>query len=148
MKFREGDREVFPDQVIIYQAGDSYYVVAPQYPGYEMDVQILRGTIEKDMTVTVNYRPKEWDLKIRYIFQDGGVAAPSYQEKLLTGEKYDVESPEIEGYKTRILRIEGTNPGRNEQFTVIYIPEYEKLGDEPTPLGLEQTFMQVGVCFE
>lgn len=148
VKFREDGQEVFPDEELIYLAGDSYYVVAPQYPGYEPDVQILRGTIEKDMTLTVTYRPKMWTMKIHYIFQDGTQAAPMYQTKLQTGEEYEVESPAIEGYKTLSLWKTGTNPGKDEQFTVIYVPEDEELKDPPTPLGLERTFMQVGVCFE
>ena len=149
VKFVEDGQEVFPDQVITYLAGDNYYVVAPQYPGYTPDIQIVRGTIWNDMTMIVTYRPKEgWNLKIRYIFTDGRTAAPTYHVKLRTGENYDVESPEIEGWKPVRLRVTGVNPGRDEQFTVIYVPEDVELGDPPTPLGLERTFMQVGVCVE
>ena len=149
VKFMEGGKEVFPQQVLTYLSGDGYYVVAPQYPGYEADIQIVRGTIWDDMTVIVTYRPLEgWNLKIRYIFRDGRTAAPAYQAKLQTGEYYDVESPVIDGYKTLTLRRTGVNQGRDEQFTVIYVPEDEELGDPPTPLGLELTFMQVGVCVE
>lgn len=149
VKFVEDGQEVFPDQVITYLSGDNYYVVAPQYPGYVADIQIVRGTIWNDMTVIVTYRPIEgWNLKIRYIFPDGRTAAPPYQAKLRTGESYDVESPEIEGYKTLKVRITGVNPGRDEQFTVVYVPEDEEITDPPTPLGLERTFMQVGVSIE
>ena len=124
-------------------------MVPPQYPGHDADIRIVRGTIYEDMTVIVTYTPREdWNLKIRYIYPDGTEAAPTYSDTLKTGEAYDVLSPVIEGYKTLTLRKSGTNPGRNERYTVIYVPENEELADLPIPLGLERTFMQVGVCFE
>ena len=148
VKYIADGTEAFPDQVFIHTPGDSYYVVSPQLPGYDVDIQIVRGTIWKDMTVIVRYIPKAWTVTIRYIYPDGTEAAPTYRATVKTGESYSVTSPVIEGWKTLRLRIDGTNPGRNEQYTVIYIPDYFELRDLPMPLGLEQTFMQEGVCFE
>jgi hypothetical protein len=51
-------------------------------------------------------------------------------------------------------RVRGTNPGRDESYTVIYIPEdadiekLTRLEDFDIPLGLGRTFMHQGVCVE
>ena len=148
VKFHEDYSPVFPDQIIYYTPGSGYYVVPPQYPGYDVDIQIVRGTIEEDMIVVVHYIPKAWTLSIRYIYPDGTEAAAPYEAVVRTDAAYDVESPVIEGYKALTLRVSGTNPGRNEQYTVIYVPEDAEPGDPPAPLGLETTSMQAGVCFE
>ena len=148
VKFHEDNSPVFPDQIIYYTPGSGYYVVPPQYPGYDVDIQIVRGTIEEDMIVVVHYIPKAWTLSIRYIYPDGTEAAAPYEAVVRTDAPYDVESPVIEGYKALTLRVSGTNPGRNEQYTVIYVPEDAEPGDLPAPLGLETTSMQAGVCFE
>ena len=149
VKYYSEDGKVFPDTVIVYDRGGDYYVVSPQYPGYDVEIEIVRGTINEDMTIIVHYYPKEWTLTIRYIFQDGSKAADTYTAIVKTGESYDVESPVIDGYKAVLLRVSGVmDPGRNMEYTVIYVPEGTNVPDAPTPLGLEQTFMQVGVCYE
>ena len=148
VKFQEDNSPVFPDQIIYYTPGSGYYVVSPQYPGYDVDIQIVRGTIEEDMVVIVHYIPKAWTLKINYIYPDGTEAAAPYEAVVRTDAAYDVESPVIEGYKTLTLRVSGTNPGRNEQYTVVYVPEDREPGNPPAPLDLEPTSVQVGVCFE
>ena len=151
VKYYEGEEKIFPDEVLYYTPGSGYYVVSPQKPGYEADIQIVQGTIEEDMTVIVRYTPKEKELtlKISYIFADGQQAAPPYSRTMPLGTEYDVPSPEIEGYKTLLLRVSGTAmPGSKMHYVVIYVPENQELIDPPTPLGFERTFMQVGICFE
>jgi hypothetical protein len=115
----------------------------------DVEIEIVEGTINEDMTVIVHYYPKEWPLTIRYIYPDGRQAAETYTATVKTGEGYDVLSPVIEGYKAMILRVKGVmDPGRAMEYTVIYVPEGTTVPDEPVPLGLEKTFMQVGVCYE
>ena len=138
--------------MLYYTPGSEYYVVSPQKPGYEADIQIVQGTIEEDMTMIVRYTPKEKELtlKISYIFADGQQAAPPYSRTMPLGTTYDVPSPEIEGYKALLLRVSGTAmPGSRMHYVVIYVPENQELIDPPTPLGLgDRTYMQVGICFE
>ncbi len=152
VKYYEDEEEVFPDEVLYYTPGSEYYVVSPQKPGYEADIQIVQGTIEEDMTVIVHYTPKEraLTLKIRYIFADGQRAADPYIRTMSLGTGYDVPSPEIEGYKALLLRVSGmATPGSKMHYVVIYVPVNQELIDPPTPLGLgDRTYMQVGICFE
>lgn len=146
--YDEYGRPVFPDEEFTHMPGDDYYVVSPQKPGYDVDIEIVRGTIEEDMIVKVRYVPKTWILKIRYILPDGSEVAATYQTPIKTGEKYDVASPAVPGYKPVYLRKAGVNPGRDEEYTVLYVPENQELEDLPTPMGLGWTVMQIGICFE
>ncbi len=148
VKYQSEGRTVFPEKVFILTPGDEYYVVSPRYPGYDVDIQIVQGTITEDTTVIVHYIPKAWKLQIRYIYLDGTEAAPTYEALVRTGTEYDVVSPLIPGFKTLMLRVTGVNPGRDEQYTVIYIPEDQEFGSLPKPLDLGGTVMQKGVCVE
>ena len=146
-------KEVFPTETYAYYAGDTYYVVAPQLPGYDADIEILRGTITEDTVLYVHYTPKTWQMVIHYVYEDGTEAAAPYTAEVLTGEAYDVASPEIPGYTAVPVRINGTNPGRSEEFTVIYVktvkrPKTVVIEDYETPTGLDGVFAQIGICFE
>ena len=60
-------------------------------------------------------------------------------------------SPVIPGYTATMLRVSGTMPDRDLEYTVIYIPENARLipiEDYNIPLGLGEIWMHVGVCFE
>jgi len=150
--YLEGDREVFPTRVYPHTPGDPYYVVSPQYPGYDVDIEIVQGTINEDLVVYVHYVPKAYRLTIRYIFADGTEAAGTYTATVHTGEAYDVASPEIEGYTALRLKVSGTNPGRDEQYTVVYIEGtldgLITMEDYEVANGLDTTYVQVGICFE
>ena len=145
--------EVFPTGTYIYHIGGTYYVVSPQLPGYDVDIEIVRGTAAEDLEITVHYIPKTWQLVIHYILPDGTEAAETYTAEIRTGEDYDITSPEIPGYIAVKVRISGTNPGRSEEYTVVYIPagEYAKItgmDEYEAPTGLEGTWIQNGICFE
>ena len=150
----EDGRHVFPTQVFVYQVGDSYYVVPPVLPGYTASVTIIRGTITEDMSVVVRYVPVDYTLTVHYVFLNGMEAAKTWTGTLHVGDAYDVRSPEVKGYIPVTQRVRGTNPGRDESYTVIYIPEdadiekLTRLEDFDIPLGLGRTFMHQGVCVE
>ena len=151
-EFEDG-REAFPTVHLVYTVGGEYYVVSPQMPGYRVEIEIVRGTIWEDMEVIVHYYPIEYTLTIRYLFLDGGKAADTYFALLKVGDSYDVESPAIEGYRALRLKVSGTNPGRDEHYVVIYVPD-DEYGDAidlegyKTPTFLERTYLQMGICFE
>ena len=124
-------------------------MVSPQLPGYEVSYEVVRGTIWEDMTIKVKYTPKINRLDIDYIYPDGSEAAPPYSRDIRTGEEYDIASPEIPGYRALILRVKGTNPGRNEKYTVVYIPEDDQPGpDYDAGIRLGPLCVQVGICYE
>lgn len=143
---------LFPEQVFIHMAGDQYYVVAPQKPGYALNQEILRDTITEDLIIVITYTPKVYQLTVNYIFADGTEAAPAYKTEVRTDEAYTVFSPKIPGYKTKRLKIKGVNPGRDEGYTVIYLPEdqegYANIDEYDTPLNPGFNDLQVGVCAE
>ena len=145
-------REAFPDAVIPYTPGAGYYVVSPQYPGYDASIGIVRGTIETDTTVTVYYTARANRMTIRYAYMDGTEAADSYKVYIRTGEAFDVESPVIRGYRALRPRISGTNSGMNEEYTVLYIPEGEHvtamMEDYGTMAGPGEAGVQAGLCAE
>lgn len=149
VRYMKGEEEILPTIQVVYMPGDTYYVVSPKIPGYEVEIEIVKGTIWEDKLVVVRYKALPQKLIIRYIYPDGKKAHETYEETLLTGDAYNVESPEIEGYIPLRIRIEGTNPGRNEEYTVIYVPEGTEIMPEPdTPLGLERTYLQIGIGTE
>lgn len=147
--YLEGEETVFPTQALTYIPGDDYYVVSPQWPGYDVDIEIVQGTIYEDTVVYVHYRPKYYSLRIRYlVYPDGPEVAPEYRAAMKYGQEYDVTSPDVPGYKPLRLRVKGKNHGTNEQYTVFYVPDEWTIKDLPTPLHLETTQMQIGICFE
>ena len=152
VKYIGSNGAVFPEQVFIHMPGERYYVVSPQLPGYDMDREIIQGVIKNDMVVVVNYTPKTYRLSVRYVFPDGTEASKTYETDVHTGEAYHVYSPKIEGYRASRLKISGVNAGRNEQYTVIYLPddgkEYASIDDYDTPLNPGYNDLQIGVCFE
>ena len=153
VKYQDEDGHVMaPDDVLIYGQGDTYYVVAPQIPGYDVDIRIVKGTITEDMIVIVRYIPKEYDLRVRYRLPDGTEVVPPYGQRIHTGEEYNIESPQIDGYKPVILAVTGVNPGRDEYYTVIYVPEdyddFVGMDHWDEPMGLGETTFQIGLCAE
>ena len=148
-----GEEEVFPTATYTYQAGDTYYVVPPQLPGYDADIEIVTGTIQEDTVVYVHYTPKTWLMIIHYVYPDGTEAEAPYTAWIMTGEAYDIASPDIPGYIAVPARITGSNPGRNEEFTVEYVKVKEKekiitIDHYGTPTGLDGLFAQIGICAE
>ena len=142
-------KEVFPTEVFVHRTGDQYYITAPQMAGYEADTELLRGTVTEDLEFTIVYRAKVNTLTIRYRLTDGTEISAPYQQTVKTGETNEINSPVIPGYKASILKVSGTNNGRDEEYTVLYIPEDWVIITEPeTPLYAGETQIQIGICEE
>lgn len=145
----EDGAEVFPTEVFVHTVGDRYYITVPQLAGFTADTELLHGTVTEDMEITVVYRAKVNTLTIRYRLTDGTEIQAPYRQTVRTGEEYDVISPVIPGYKASLLRVTGMNHGRNEEYTVLYIPEDWVIITEPeTPLYAGETQIQIGICEE
>lgn len=111
--------------------------------------------------------PTPVKLTIHYLFADGTTAFPDYEAILRPGMPYSVLSPVLEGYLFR-TPVEGIMPDEDHVEIVRYIPEggggggeggededpeepprnVTTLVDYPTPLGLNNVFMNVCDCFE
>ena len=153
VKYQDANgNSVFPDQVFIRKEGDRYYVVSPQYPGYQPEILIVRGTLTEDTVIIVRYTPMTWKMRIRYRFPDGTEAAEAYETEIRTGETFEVESPMIPGWRPVRLKVSGVNAGRDENYTVIYVPEdtgdCADMDDLRTPLDLGDAYFQAGLCAE
>ena len=110
--------------------------------------------------------PEPVKLTIHYVFADGKTAFPDYTEMLRPGATYYRMSPVLEGYTFR-TPVTGVMPDEDHVEWVTYFPEGGGGGDDeekpdenpeprevttlldyPTPLGLNNVFMNVGDCFE
>ena len=108
--------------------------------------------IEGTLTVTPRtITHKKYDLTIRYVYQDGKTAAPTYhQANMPYGKTYDIASPVIKGYTPSLANVSGMITDQNILITVIYTADSESvnLSDYGVPLGLGTFTMNVGDCFE
>ena len=128
----------------------SYSWVEPEVPGY-----LSEFVTEGSLTTLTNTllqseeEPEEHTLHIDYVLIDGTPVADPYEEEILAGEPYDVESPVLEGYKPTLVRVVGTMPNRDLYITVLYVPEdMVTIDDIETPLGLGQVNVNIGDCLE
>ena len=108
--------------------------------------------IEGTLTVTPRtITHKKYDLTIRYVYQDGKTAAPTYhQANMPYGKTYDIASPVIKGYTPSLANVSGMITNQNILITVIYTADSlsVNLSDYGVPLGLGTFTMNVGDCFE
>ena len=142
----ENNRKVFPTVEKEFIPGDKYYAKSPYYPGHTVDLKEVAGTIQEDTVLYVHYNPNEYKLTIQYIYADGTQAAETYTAVMLPGDLYDISSPKIDGYNPTEEHITGVNPGRNEQYTVIYVPDDAETDKEEPPVYLDKTCIQI--CIE
>ena len=151
--FADG-RKVFDDFTAIYTAGDEYDVTSPRLAGYTADQRRVRGTIDGDLVIDVHYTRNMYNLTITYVDQYGNQIAVPYTGRAAYGAGYSVTSPAVPGYYTTQLVVNGTMPGRDLQITVYYLPIPEEgddtlvIDDYGTPLGLGNTNLNAGDCFE
>ena len=108
--------------------------------------------IEGTLTVTPRtITHKKYDLTIRYVYQDGKTAAPTYhQTSMPYGKTYDIASPVIKGYTPSLANVSGMITDQNILITVIYTADSlsVNLSNYGVPLGLGTFTMNVGDCFE
>lgn len=74
---------------------------------------------KKNIWVTGRYVPKEYTITIRYLYEDGTVAAKDKVETIKYDEDFNIISPEIEGYVADQISVQGTVSG-DAEYTVTY----------------------------
>ncbi|MBQ9252486.1 MAG: Cna B-type domain-containing protein [Clostridia bacterium] len=132
----------------------TYTWTEPAIAGYTQTSVVTTGTT----TVFTNTRippeisTTEYNLTINYRYLNGDTAAETYTETYREGEAYSVASPSIAGYRATLVRVAGTMPGRNVEYTVLYLPNDGTIiiEDLDTPLGLGegQVFLNIDDCLE
>lgn len=110
----------------------------------------MQATAALKNRVVVPQTKNPYTVTIRYIYEDGTTAWPTYHGTYWPDEIYDVYSPVIPGYTCSDPRIHGVMPPRNLQFVVIYIKPNDgtTIVEYDTPLGLGNIQIHVGVCYE
>ena len=74
---------------------------------------------EKETENTVEAK-NEYNLTIKYIYEDGKQAAETYTETLIPKASYNVESPKIDGYQADKTVVQGEMPFSDVEETVVY----------------------------
>ena len=147
-----GGKVMAPDATGVYDEGDFFNIPSPRIPGYTVDIVAVRGTMgDEDLVYNVIYTPGEVELTIRYVDEEGEELADPYEDTLHTGDPYDVESPDIEGYTPDTPVVRGEMPGHDVVITVIYFPPTRRLvtlNDYDTPLAVAGLNVNAGDCFE
>ena len=103
----------------------SYSRNSPNIPGYTPSQATVSGKMPaRPHTETVTYYRNEAakaDLLIHYKYKDTGlIAADDYRATVAVGTKFDVPSPEIEGYTADKKIISGTMTEAGYETTVYY----------------------------
>lgn len=128
-----------------------YAWLEPDIAGYTQTSVVTTGstTVFTNTWNTEIVTPADYTLTIYYRYQDGSTAAATYTGTYREGDPYDVDSPDIPGYRPTLLSVTGTMPGRDVQYTVIYVPEGDNIMDVPeVSAGLGHVNINVGDCLE
>ena len=87
-------------------------------------------------------------MTIKYVYEDGTVAAKTYTATYQKGKTYSVTSPVLDGYTASEKVVKGTMPGNDVLVTVIYTGTAGPAPEPDTPLGLGVIYFNVGDCLE
>jgi len=146
--------EASPSVSLPYEYNQQYDVPSPEIQGCTPDTPSVSGVMgEEDIHVTVTYTRDNVLLTIKYQYEGGGTASPSYSESLKPGDSYNIKSPSIKGHTADKSAVSGIMPSDNLTVTVTYSPVLYTLtiryqfedGSEAAPpysvaLGYNKTF--------
>lgn len=92
----------------------------------------------------VNYEAinTEHTVTVQYLYEDGSEAAPIYQGTFDEGNTYDIASPEIDGFKADVTRIQGTIQDSDVEYVVYYTAV------EPVPPGIPKHTVTIKYVYE
>ena len=99
---------------------NSYTNKCPQ--GYVLEktenLPLTIGTGEN--VIKVYYKKNVFTLTVKYVYAEGGTAAPDHIQEVTFGEGYSVDSPAIPGYVADKSNVSDTMPEKNVTETVTY----------------------------
>lgn len=133
--YAETGEEAATTYVEKFQTGDSFSVKSPLISGYTADTAVVSGTMgNQDLTYTVKYtqNPQEYNVRIHYIYEDGRIAAPTYNETYEAGSSFSVKSPEIAGYTADYSTVSGEVVDQDVDWTVTYVANPAENPEDPT----------------
>lgn len=74
----------------------------------------------EDHTLTAGWKGTEYQLTVRYLYENGLPAADEFTVRVAFGENYSVTPPDIPGYTAVPSVVAGTMPAQNTIVTVTY----------------------------
>ncbi len=145
-----GNETAQNDFVHTYSYGQTYNVVSPVITGYTASYERVTGVIAGDMVLDVVYMPNSYMLTIEYIYGNGTMAAATYEQQLVTGTGFTVDSPVIPDYQPSVWKVSGTVENQDLVYTVIYVPTQTTIliDNYMVPLGVGDVNLNLGDCFE
>lgn len=127
--YAETGAEAAPSYSETFRAGDPFTVQSPRINGYTADHAEISGrVVNSDLTYTVRYSqiPANYELRINYVDEDGRTVSSQYRDTLLTGARFTVASPAVEGYTALTPVVEGTITDHDLEYTVVYRKDAEQ----------------------
>ncbi len=118
--------------------------------GYTASYERVTGVIAGDIVLDVVYMPNSYMLTIEYIYGNGTMAAATYEQQLVTGTGFTVDSPVIPDYQPSVRKVSGTVENQDLVYTVIYVPTQTTIliDNYMVPLGVGDVNLNLGDCFE
>lgn len=109
------------DFISHYPMGYEYYIPSPSVNGYTPNPTAVSGIMPaQGVTETVMYVGKPYTLTVIYQYENGLQATDTYQGRFITGSRYNIPSPKLEGYSPNKESVTGIMPGNDITLTVIY----------------------------
>ncbi len=116
-----------------------YYGETSSFSGNMTSLVSYFTTMEGEAGVTYDYATveyqapvidKNYNVKIKYLYEDDSVAAPEYNQTFKPGSEFSVDSPKINEYTPDIKIVSGVVP----EHDLVYIVRYKRnVTPEPTP---------------
>ncbi|MBQ8845031.1 MAG: InlB B-repeat-containing protein, partial [Clostridia bacterium] len=91
-----------------YEYNYEYSEASPEIFGYTADIETVTGTIgTEDVTITVTYSPKEYDVVAKYQDENGNTLSEDVITKVNYDADYSIEIKEITGYTATLEEVTG-----------------------------------------
>ena len=93
---------------------------------------------------------EEHTLTVYYLYEDGEPAAVPYRDTFEPGDEFSVKSPGVPGYQQTDGSVKGKMGHRDMSYVVYYFNGQilTDIDDYDTPLGLGDTVINIGDCYE
>lgn len=95
---------------------DGKYVYDTAAANVESGAVVADGTL----VLKLYFKLNQFQLTIKYVYEDNTEAKPNHSETLTVGASYSVDSPTIDGYAADKTTVSGTMPANNVEVTVTY----------------------------
>lgn len=139
-------------------AGDTlyfrYYGETSSYSGDMTSLVSYYTTMNGEAGVTYDYatveyeapivETKDYNLTIKYLYEDDTEAAPTYHETLAAGSGFDIDSPEIDNYVADIKLVSGVI----EDHDLVYIVRYTTQPETPTEAPAANPTLTIHYVYE